>query len=101
MALDHFIKEFFRDIFVSAHVETDLKVGTLPLQIDCIIEIPDQLNKSTNPLPFPIITDKFLKFNLFEFKSYHDTPKLTDLSKLMGYLGLWCVKNQKSVANIN
>jgi hypothetical protein len=97
MVFDYFMKEFFRDIFYGSKVETDHKVGSLPLQIDCIIEIPKNVNLDVHPLPLQFITKYFRKYNIFEFKSSHDSPKKTDLVKIIGYLGLWCQQKQVEI----
>ena len=100
MAFDYFMKEFFRDLYRSAKVDTDLKVGSLPLQIDCVIELSNKIITNQTQLPIPLLTNHFRRYNLFEFKSSHDLTKNSDLLKLMGYLGLWGEKKQDSLISI-
>jgi len=87
MAFDNFFKELMRDFLSGCDVKFDDAVGILPLKIDLVVKCP---GKTLEPFPIPLLETHFSPINLFEYKSSHDAPKKQDLSKLVGYLGLYC-----------
>ncbi|MHA1324777.1 MAG: hypothetical protein ACTSRL_18450, partial [Candidatus Helarchaeota archaeon] len=86
MAFDHFFKQLLQDFLSDYEIHSDEPVGKLPLKVDLVIKLLHEPAKSI----IPLLENLFKMINLFEYKSSHDKPKKHDLSKLIGYLGLYC-----------
>jgi len=73
-------------------VETEVSVGTLPLEIDIII-IESRKEKNTKELQkLPILFEQLNKYTIIEFKSYQDRLKPEDFDKLRAYGLLYKLK---------
>ncbi|MFX0098956.1 MAG: hypothetical protein ACFFCS_05200 [Candidatus Hodarchaeota archaeon] len=94
MAYDHFFKRLMRELLQSCEVQPEDQVGDMPLKIDLVARCKGNGKKAT---PVTIFGDKISKTNIFEYKSSHDNPKKNDLSKLVGYVGLYCNNNTISI----
>ena len=75
-----------RELFKSCDAKAE-KVGTLPLEIDTVARC-----ERGKPVPsmIPLVTKNFSSDNLFEYKSEADKASKQSLSKLLGYVGLYC-----------
>ena len=91
MSWDAFFKNILKEELGNKDlkVDSDIKVGKLPLIIDLVIKKKRERRKYPK---LPIITKYLKKYNIFEFKSAYDKPKDTDISKLTGYCGLYSEK---------
>jgi len=86
MAFDNIFKLMMRELLKSCDAKTE-KVGTLLLEIDMVARC-----KSGKPVPptIALVTNRFLSDNLLEYKSEADKATKESLSKLLGYVGLYC-----------
>ena len=86
MAFDNIFKLVTRELLVSCDAKAE-KVGTLPLEIDAVARC-----KGGKPVPptIPLVTRHLSSDNLFEYKSEADKATKESLSKLLGYVGLYC-----------
>ncbi|MHA1385214.1 MAG: hypothetical protein ACTSR3_15800, partial [Candidatus Helarchaeota archaeon] len=96
MAFDSFFKQLIRDFLEGYEIQADSPVGKLPLKIDLVVKY---LKKPGEAL-IPLLEGHFTKINLFEYKSSHDVSRKGDLSKLMGYLGLYCEQQKIGIEQI-
>ena len=85
-----------REFLSKCEIYPDMPVGTLPLKIDVVVKC---LRKPVEGL-IPLLETHFTQINLFEYKSSHDIPKQQDLSKLIGYLGLYCDQHKIGIDQI-
>lgn len=98
MTFDNFFKRSIEEFLESApeiRVTDDKSVGTLPLKIDLIIEIKNSSANIRNLLP--ILTQRFKRQNIIEFKSAHDKTSIDNLSKLIGYFGLFAEQERINI----
>ncbi|MHA1230721.1 MAG: hypothetical protein ACTSRP_10435 [Candidatus Helarchaeota archaeon] len=97
MTWDAYFKRIIEDELSKEKIQvaTDLTVGKLPLKIDLVIKILDFTGVKFEILP--IILKKLKKDNIFEFKSARDHAKGRDISKLIGYVGLYCDQNNINI----
>jgi hypothetical protein len=86
MAFDYIFKRVMADMLKSCDAKAE-KVGTLPLEIDTVARC-----KYGQPIQTTIhLLAKYLSgHNLFEYKSEVDKARKESLSKLLGYVGLYC-----------
>ncbi len=86
MAFDNIFKLTMRELLKSCGAKAE-KVGTLPLEIDAVAHC-----EQGKPVPptIPLVTKNFSSDNLFEYKSEADKASKESLSKLLGYVGLYC-----------
>ena len=84
MSFDHIFKEVMRVLFGACTARTE-EVGKLPLHVDMVVTCEDGPPPTSK---VPLLGSRFSRDNLFEYKSGRDHPKATDLSKLLGYVGL-------------
>lgn len=86
MAFDYIFKRMMRDLLPSCDARVE-KVGDLPLEIDMVVHC-----QGTMPGPFsiPLLEQHFSRENLFEYKSRRDKHRQENMSKLLGYIGLYC-----------
>ncbi|NMC07776.1 MAG: hypothetical protein GYA24_21360 [Candidatus Lokiarchaeota archaeon] len=86
MAFDNIFKIMMRELLKSCDAKTE-KVGTLLLEIDMVA----RCDRDKPVLPtIPLITSHFSSDNLLEYKSEADKATKESLSKLLGYVGLYC-----------
>lgn len=64
------------------------KVGTLPLEIDAVARCMDGHHHVNSAIP--LLVNNFSGNNLIEYKSERDAVTDQNLSKLLGYVGLYC-----------
>jgi hypothetical protein len=86
MAFDNIFKLTMRELLKSCEAKAE-KVGTLPLEIDTVVRCKDVHYENH---VIPILVNKFSKNNLLEYKSERDAVAVQNLSKLLGYVGLYC-----------
>jgi hypothetical protein len=86
MAFDYIFKRMMRELLRSCDAKPE-EVGNLPLKIDTVARCKDA---PANPPLIPLLENHFSKDNLLEYKSSRDKMHDTDLSKLLGYIGLFC-----------
>ncbi len=84
MSFDHVFKEVMRVLFGACNA-SPREVGKLPLRVDMVVTCE---NGPPPASKVPLLGSRFSRENLFEYKSSRDHPKATDLSKLLGYVGL-------------
>jgi hypothetical protein len=86
MAFDYIFKRVMGDLLASCGAKAE-KVGTLPLEIDAVARCMEG-----QPLPtvIPLLAKLFTEHNLLEYKSEADKANKESLSKLLGYVGLYC-----------
>jgi len=96
MAFDSFFKRLIGEFLTGCETQSDVPVGQLPLRVDLVVKCAQ---KAAKPL-IPVLETHFMQINLFEYKSSHDHPQRTDLSKLLGYLGLYCAQNAIGIEEI-
>ncbi|MHA1338411.1 MAG: hypothetical protein ACTSRZ_01640 [Promethearchaeota archaeon] len=101
MVFDYLFKRIIKDKLTKYQVKINEKIGELPLEIDLIVEQGKKSQESDlsikgaeKSLSLGIITKRLLKYNLVEYKSSHDNPEDFNLSKVMGYLGLYANREQ-------
>ncbi len=87
MAWDTLFKQILKQELSGFEVQSNVPVGKLPLSIDLVILRPDQAPKIPVLRPF---IERLSDINILEFKSARDTIAKSDLSKLIGYIGLYC-----------
>jgi hypothetical protein len=85
MAFDYIFKRVMEDLLKSCGAKAE-KVGTLPLEIDTVARC-----KGGQPIQtaIPLFAKHFASDNLFEYKSEVDKVNKENLSKLLGYVGLY------------
>ncbi|MHA1311100.1 MAG: hypothetical protein ACTSQO_09230 [Candidatus Helarchaeota archaeon] len=98
MAWDALFKQLMTNELKDFDVRTNVSVGKLPLQIDVVI-IKPKIPPKTNILSS--FTKYLSKINIIEFKSTHDVMKNADLTKLIGYVGLYCNSNDLGIQDLN
>ncbi len=87
MAWDTFFKQILKEELSGFEVQSNVPVGKLPLSVDLVIIRPDQAPKIPVLQPF---VNRLSDINVLEFKSARDSIAKSDLSKLIGYIGLYC-----------
>jgi hypothetical protein len=86
MAFDNIFKFLMRELLKSCGAKPE-KVGNMPLEIDTVARC-----KGGEPVPaaIPLLAKHFSSENLLEYKSEADKATKESLSKLLGYVGLYC-----------
>ncbi|MHA1699320.1 MAG: hypothetical protein ACTSWN_10810 [Promethearchaeota archaeon] len=97
MAFDSIFKSFIEGIVDEAVLFTNVAVGKLPLKIDVVIR---GQKKPIFKERIPILEERFADINIIEYKSSHDMPKKEDLTKIIGYVGLYASNNQMGIVDI-
>ena len=97
MTWDATFKQIIAKELVDLEVRSDVSVGKLPLRIDLVIKKTKEIC-DTNSLTTFIHLLK--KINIIEFKSSHDKITKADLTKLMGYVGLYCHNNNLGIQEL-
>ncbi|MEX2719285.1 MAG: hypothetical protein Q6353_013590 [Candidatus Sigynarchaeum springense] len=89
MAFDYIFKLVMAELLASCGARPE-KVGTLQLEIDAVARCT-----GGQPIPatIPLLAKHFASDNLLEYKSEADKATKESLSKLLGYVGLYCDQN--------
>jgi hypothetical protein len=86
MAFDYLFKAAMKEFLRSCEAREE-KVGKLPLEIDIVAYCK---GIASDKVGIPLLERHFSDFNLLDYKSDKDKPEREDLSKLLGYVGLFC-----------
>ncbi|NMC04613.1 MAG: hypothetical protein GYA24_05340 [Candidatus Lokiarchaeota archaeon] len=86
MAFDYLFKRIMRDMLPSCDSKSE-DVGDLPLRIDAVARCKGDLPTT---MMIPLLERSFSKENILEYKSGSDKRRKENLSKLLGYVGLYC-----------
>ncbi|MHA1793494.1 MAG: hypothetical protein ACTSVI_12660 [Promethearchaeota archaeon] len=86
MTYDFLFKNLLKDLADKAKINSDVNVGKLPLKIDVVLKYE---NKPIFKRPIPILESRMTSINIIEYKSSHDVPKKQDITKFIGYIGLF------------
>ncbi|MHA1698465.1 MAG: hypothetical protein ACTSWN_06470, partial [Promethearchaeota archaeon] len=97
MAFDSIFKSFIEGIVDEAVLFINVAVGKLPLKIDVVIR---GQKKPIFKERIPILEERFADLNLIEYKSSRDLPKKEDLTKIIGYVGLYASNNQMGIVDV-
>nr|MDO8111302.1 hypothetical protein [Candidatus Sigynarchaeota archaeon] len=89
MAFDYIFKLVMKELLASCDAKAE-KVGTLPLEIDTVARCKAG---AQSQVPIPLLAKQFATDNLFEYKSEGNMTRKEDLSKLLGYVGLYGDQN--------
>jgi hypothetical protein len=89
MAFDYIFKRMMREMLHTCDAKSE-DVGNLPLKIDTVARC--KVGPVQSPA-IPLLESRFNKDNLLEYKSSRDKALVGDLSKLLGYVGLYCEQN--------
>jgi hypothetical protein len=86
MAFDYLFKRIMREMLPSCDAKPE-DVGDLPLKIDAVARC-----KGDHPtaMMVPLLEKSFSRENILEYKSSSDKRRKENLSKLLGYVGLYC-----------
>jgi len=90
MSFDTLFKQLIETVADKKSISVEVPVGKLPLKIDAVIE------RGQNPVfqgKLQFLEKRLGSINIIEYKSHHDVMKEEDLSKLVGYVGLYANKN--------
>ncbi|MHA1271125.1 MAG: hypothetical protein ACTSPY_15130 [Candidatus Helarchaeota archaeon] len=98
MAWDALFKQILTKELKEFDIRTDVPVGKLPLKIDLVVIRPEKTHKTKVLSSF---ISYLSKINIIEFKSTHDSILKTDLTKLLGYVGLYCNNNGLGIQDLN
>ncbi|MBN2151418.1 MAG: hypothetical protein JW839_08235 [Candidatus Lokiarchaeota archaeon] len=86
MAFDYLFKRIMREMLPSCDSKPE-EVGELPLRIDAVARCRTEQPRA---MMIPLLERSFSKVNILEYKSGSDKRRKESLSKLLGYVGLFC-----------
>jgi len=96
MAFDYLFKRIMREMLPSCDSKPE-EVGDLPLKIDAVARCKAGPPKA---MMIPLLERSFSKENILEYKSSVDKRRKENLSKLLGYVGLYCDQHDIGIDEI-
>ncbi|MHA1697280.1 MAG: hypothetical protein ACTSWN_00405 [Promethearchaeota archaeon] len=97
MSFDSLFKQLIEDVTDKKSISVEVPVGKLPLKIDVVIK---RGKKPVFQGKLKFLEKRLGSINIIEYKSHHDIMKEEDISKLIGYIGLYADKNSTGLVGI-